>query len=55
MSEPSATTSLHVAIAGTLEFRDKDGNLIGTTEVTGSLPFTDADEAGEDDGLDNGS
>jgi hypothetical protein len=49
MSEQAGVAG-RVAVSGVLEYRDKDGNVIKTVEVTGSLPIQ-----GEDDGVDNGS
>jgi hypothetical protein len=28
-----------IGISGTLTFRDKDGNVVGTTEMNGSVPL----------------
>ena len=40
-----------LGISGVLEYKDKDGNVIGTTEIRGSLPLADigmsVDEARE--------
>jgi hypothetical protein len=47
MSEKAGVAG-RVAVTGVLEYRDKDGNVIKTVEVTGSLPIQ-----GEDDGVDN--
>lgn len=60
MSEtPNTTAALRVAVRGTLEYRDADGNVIGTATLSGTLPLQpspttpDADEAGADHGLDH--
>jgi hypothetical protein len=47
MSEKAGVAG-RVAVTGVLEYKDKDGNVIKTVEVTGSLPIQ-----GEDDGVDN--
>lgn len=41
-----------LGIAGTLECRDADGNIIKTIEFTGSLPLDLSNEQGADDGAD---
>jgi hypothetical protein len=56
MDNPTtATTTARIAIAGTLEYRDADGNVIGTATMTGTLPLTPAhaDEAEDSHGLDD--
>lgn len=42
-----AGVKMKMGIKGTLEFRDKDGNIIKTVDMEGSVPL------GEKDGTDN--
>jgi hypothetical protein len=44
-----------VGLSGTIQYRDKDGNVIKEVQVTGSLPVEMDDEKGACDGLDDGS
>lgn len=37
-----------VQIAGTIEYRDKDGNIIKQVPFTGSLPMNQEEEHGDD-------
>jgi hypothetical protein len=48
---------MRVAVAGTLEYRDQNGNVIGTATMTGTLPLVDSSPTtdapgGKDHGLD---
>ena len=49
MEVNTVSQGARLAIRGTLEFKDKDGRVIGTTEMHGSVPLADtgltADEA----------
>jgi hypothetical protein len=48
MSEQAGVAG-RVAVTGVLEYKDKDGNVIKTVEVSGSLPI----QQGADDGVDD--
>jgi hypothetical protein len=37
-----------LGISGTLEWRDKDGNILGTTELSGSVPLDQVELIGEE-------
>jgi hypothetical protein len=37
-----------LGISGTLEWRDKDGNILGTTELSGSVPLEQVELIGEE-------
>jgi hypothetical protein len=50
MSEQAGVAG-RVAVSGVLEYKDKDGNVIKTVEVSGSLPI----QQGADDGVDDDS
>ncbi|MCU0970420.1 MAG: hypothetical protein MUF57_01170 [Gammaproteobacteria bacterium] len=59
-AEPTnSQVGLRIAVAGTLEYRDKDGNVIGTAEMTGTLPLNPTESptpdalGGKDHGLDH--
>lgn len=41
MTEHPINTGARLLISGTLEYRDKDGNVLGTTEMHGAIPLAD--------------
>lgn len=38
-----AHVGARLGISGTLEFKDKDGNVLKTVQMNGSIPLTDLD------------
>lgn len=40
-------TTGRLGISGTLEWRDKDGKILGTTTLSGSIPLSDLEQPGE--------
>ena len=43
MTKDKVSTGAGLGISGVLEFRDKDGNVVGTTELRGVIPLTELD------------
>lgn len=48
-----AQVSASLNVTGVFEFHDAEGNLVGTTEVSGSIPLTDGAQVDEARALTN--